>query len=494
MKLRDLLQALPEFTTSTSELEEQDVSDLCADSRKVKKDSVFVAVQGATVDGHQFLEHVCSQGPLAVVVENTDKIPRNYQGLTLVTKDSRKALDLLASHWSGDPSQKLFLFGVTGTNGKTSCTYLFEHIFNSVGLSTGVIGTINHHLGEKIWSTETTTPGPLELQSRLAEMKELGAKTVAMEVSSHALDQRRADSVHFNVVLFTNLTRDHLDYHKNMENYFASKQRLFTDLLRTSMKTPQFAIVNIDDHYGRKIHVAGFAGLWTYGQSKAADFSFQILGSDFSSTQFHLKTPFGNQDVTVPLCGLHNIYNTVGVLAAAAGLGIPIPYSIRALQNFTGVPGRLQRVPNERGVHVFVDYAHTPDALENVLSSLQKVKQKSNIQNHIFTVFGCGGDRDKGKRPEMAVIAEKYSDTVIVTSDNPRSEDPMAIIADIMHGFHNSKPYIEADRRKAIALALHQARSGDVVLIAGKGHEDYQIIGKEKIHFSDLEVAKEILA
>jgi UDP-N-acetylmuramoyl-L-alanyl-D-glutamate--2,6-diaminopimelate ligase len=495
MKLRELLHVLPEFAALNSSAEsEQDVTDICADSRQVQKNSVFVAIPGHVSDGHQFLPAVCLREPLAVVVERNDLVPADYKGVVVVVKNSRQALDLLASTWNGDPSQKLFLFGVTGTNGKTSCTYLFEHIFNSVGLLTGVIGTINHHIGETTWAAETTTPDPLLLQKRLSEMKALGAKTVAMEISSHALDQRRADSVHFNVVLFTNLTRDHLDYHKDMKHYFFAKQRLFTDFLHRSIKIPQFAIINTDDSYGRRLRIAGAAGLWTYGQSKSADFSFRLLSGDFSATQFHLRTPFGDQDVSIPLCGLHNIYNAVGVMAAAASLGVPLSYSIRALQTFTGVPGRLQRVNNGRGIHVFIDYAHSPDALENVLSSLQRVRQQGNIQNRIFTVFGCGGDRDKGKRPQMAQIAEKNSDVVIVTSDNPRSEDPMAIIADILHGFHDAKPYIEVDRRKAIQMALEHARSGDVVVIAGKGHEDYQIIGQEKIHFSDLETAQEILA
>ena len=333
------------------------------------------------------------------------------------------------------------------------------------------------------------------MQSRLAEMRNLGAKSVAMEISSHALDQHRADSVHFNTVLFTNLTRDHLDYHQDMQKYFLAKQKLFRDLLWKSNKIPQFAIVNIDDAYGKKLRVAGHAGLWTYGQSPLADFQFKVTGGDFASTQFHLKSPLGDIEATVPLCGLHNIYNVVGVLASAASLGIAVPYGLKALQNFGGVPGRLQRVQTQKDLHVFVDYAHTPDALENVLRALFQIRDHQTKEQHrIITVFGCGGDRDKGKRAEMASIAEKFSDQVIVTSDNPRSEDPMNIISDILAGFKNSKPFIEPDRRAAISLALQHAMAGDVILIAGKGHENYQIIGTEKIHFSDLEVVQEILS
>ena len=496
MNLHEILSILPEYSGVSLPLEQQqmEVSKVCVDSRQVESRSVFIAIRGSKFDSHNILNEITNQNPLALIVEDRTNISQDFRGIVLVVKNTREALDKLSSRFFSDPSHRQMMFGVTGTNGKTSCTYLFEHIFNSVGFSTGVIGTINHHLGSKVWASETTTPGPIDLQGRLAEMRDLGAKAVAMEVSSHALDQHRADSVHFNVVLFTNLTLDHMDYHHDMKKYFAAKQRLFTELLWKSNKIPQFAIVNIDDPNGKLLRVAGFANLWTYGQSQNSDFQFQVMGGDFSSTEFQLRTPFGDVKTKVPLCGLHNIYNVVGVLAATAGLGIPVEYGLRALQNFSGVPGRLQRAKSNRNLHVFIDYAHTPDALENVLQALQKVRKDIGLNNRIITLFGCGGDRDKGKRPEMAKVAEKYSDFVMVTSDNPRTENPMSIISDIMTGFKHSKPHIESDRRSAIAATLHQARDGDVVLIAGKGHEDYQIIGNEKIHFSDLEVVQEMLS
>lgn len=490
MNVHELLSILPEFQNLAKNPDSPgEVSAVVIDSRQVDSKSVFVALQGSKVDSHQFLSQVCGQNPLAVVLESKAQLPASYQGIVVEVTSSRQALDLLASRFNEDPSQKLLMFGVTGTNGKTSCTYMFEHILNLCGFPTGVIGTINHHLRETVWEAATTTPGPLELQHRLNEIRTLGARVVAMEVSSHALDQKRADSVQFNSVLFTNLSRDHLDYHNSMENYFHAKQRLFTDLLWQSSKVPQFAIVNIDDQYGRRLRIAGHANLWTYGKTKKADFQFRILDADFSSTQFVLKTPVGEFKAVLPVCGEHNVYNAVGVVASAAGLGIPVPYSLKALSSFAGVPGRLQPVPNNRGVHVLIDYAHTPDAMENVLKSLAELRK----QNQIITVFGCGGDRDKGKRPQMAKIVDQYSNKIVVTSDNPRNEDPLAIIHDIMEGFSDKKPFIEADRRKAIHSALSMARLGDVVLIAGKGHENYQQIGNDKIPFSDMDVAKEVL-
>ncbi len=496
MKLKELLSILPEFPglSVPEAVGSSPVIQISVDSRKVDKNSVFVAIRGSQVDSHRYLSEVLEKNPLAVVFEGDDGFGENSTTLKLQVKNSREALDLLASRFYGDPSRQLLMFGVTGTNGKTSSTYLFEHIFTSMGFPTGVIGGNRHFLGTQSWPTGNTTPGSLELQGRLAEMRDLGAKAVAMEVTSHALDQRRADSVHFNVVLFTNLTRDHMDYHKDMPKYFAAKQRLFTDLLWKSGKVPHNAVINIDDPYGRRLRVAGFAGLWTFGKCKTADFQFEITSGDFASTQFHLKTPKGQLNASVPLCGLHNVYNVVGVLAAVASLGIPVDYAVRALQNFPGVPGRLQKVKVPGDLNVFVDYAHTPDALENVLKALKEIRRQKESSQRIITVFGCGGDRDKGKRPQMAKVAEEHSDLIVVTSDNPRTEDPMSIISDIMAGFIKMKPFVEQDRRAAIALALHQARPGDVVLVAGKGHEDYQILGTEKIHFSDLEAVQEILS
>ncbi len=475
-----------------------EVSSLVADSRQVKSGSVFIAIKGSSGDGHDFLKQVCEQGAIGLVVMDESKIPKNYSGAIAVVKDTRRALDLLAAHYNGNPADQLFAVGVTGTNGKTSVTYLIEKILNHFGRPTGVIGTVNHHLQQHIWQSELTTPDPLTLQKRLREFVDLGAKAVAFEVSSHALEQKRADSVPFDAVVFTNLTRDHLDYHETMEEYFAAKERLFVDLpaIATAKGKTTHAVINVSDEWGAKIHPADTLKLWTYGEVKS-DFQFQVLSQDFSGTKFRLKSPRGEHDLHIPLVGKHNVYNAVAAIAVGVAAGASIETCEEALATFEGVPGRLQRVKNSLDLNVFVDYAHTDDALRTVLMALQNVKKQSQLRSRIVTVFGCGGDRDKGKRPLMAQRSVEGSDFVVVTSDNPRTEEPLSIIRDILAGVPkeamNESVFVEVDRREAIRRGLALARPGDVLLIAGKGHEDYQIVGKNKVHFSDVEVAAEIM-
>lgn len=471
----------------------RDVSDLCQDSRKVAEGSVFVAIRGHSSDGHKFLAEVALKKPSALVVEESSAVPGDFQGLVLVVPSGRRALDQLSTRFYGEPSRKLLMFGVTGTNGKTSCSYLIEHILQKVRIATGVIGTIDHHFRDQVWKTGNTTPGALELQQRLAEMLAAGAKAVAMEVTSHALDQSRVDSVEFNVVMFTNLTLDHLDYHGTMEKYFAAKQKLFTDLVLHSRKVPISAVVNLDDEWGQRLRVSHHAHIWTYGQNPKADFSFKVLKGDFNQSEVQLMTPFGSFKAVLPLCGDHSVSNAVGAMTACAAIGIPVSASFKALADFKGVPGRLQSVPNSAGLSILIDYAHTPDALSRVLDSLQKVRSERKLTGRIHTVFGCGGDRDKSKRPLMAQIAEEKSDAVIVTSDNPRTEDPLLILEDIRKGFVGKKAVFEPDRKKAILLAVATATAGDVILIAGKGHEDYQEIGNQRMPFSDFQVVQEAL-
>jgi UDP-N-acetylmuramoyl-L-alanyl-D-glutamate--2,6-diaminopimelate ligase len=472
----------------------RDVREIQVDSRLVLPDDIFFALKGSQFDSHNELESVCQREPAAVVVESRDKVPASYRGLVLQVPSSRRALAQMAARFNDNPSMSLFCFGVTGTNGKTSCTYLMEKILSVLHLPTGIIGTIQHKLRDQVWPTEATTPGPLELQKRIREMKEAGAKALAIEVSSHALAQYRADGIHFNAVLFTNLTRDHLDYHQTMENYFHAKQRLFTDLVWDSRKGPIVAAVRSDDEWGRRLKVAFPAEVLTFGQKPGADFLATISEMSFAETKFKLQTHMGAFQGTIPLCGRYNVDNVVGCVASALALGISPSLSLQALENFAGVPGRLQRVPNNRGLHVFIDYAHTPDALENVLLALRKVRADSKLDSKITLVFGCGGDRDTGKRPLMAQVAEKWVDRIVVTSDNPRTEDPALVLRQIESGFASgTERQSILDRREAIAVAIKNSQAGDVVVIAGKGHEDYQIIGTEKMHFSDYEVAGEFL-
>ncbi|MBC7743190.1 MAG: UDP-N-acetylmuramoyl-L-alanyl-D-glutamate--2,6-diaminopimelate ligase [Bdellovibrionaceae bacterium] len=476
---------------------EQEVSGIFFDARLVKPNSIFVAIRGSEKDGHDFVEQAIASGAIAVVVENKSRLSSNLnndQFLVIEVPDTRRILDILAARFYQFPSQELFCIGITGTNGKTSITYILEHILNDNQKMTGIMGTINHRVGIKEWSSQMTTPDPVTLQSRLREFCEAGAVCAAMEISSHALEQKRAESVHFNTAIFTNLTLDHLDYHKTMQNYFQAKQRLFTDLMWSSTKKPKFAVINVDDSYGRKLRVADEVITWTYGQTEA-DFQFKILKMTFTETEFELKTPLETHKVTVPFSGTHMIYNVVASVIAAIGCGVSLQQSFKVLKTFLGVPGRLQIVESSAEKLVFVDYAHTPDALENVLKSLNEIRKSAHLKNKLITVFGCGGDRDKSKRPVMAKIAAEGSDQVYITSDNPRTEDPLSIVNEVAAGLPAQfKNYIvEVDREAAIKAAIQQAVPGDVILIAGKGHEDYQIIGTEKKYFSDFTVARKYL-
>lgn len=512
MKLKELISVLPgaQIRNNAGADHEMDpeIDGITQDSRSVKLGSAFIAVVGGQSDGHQFLDAAIKAGASALIVQKNqiDKMSGFSSSVPVVeVEDTRGAQSRLARQLYRDPSHRMLCFGVTGTNGKTSITYILEHLLNRAGLPAGVIGTIDHHLnvdGEKTqWPSQHTTPDPILLQRRLKEMKDLGAKSLAMEVSSHGLDQGRVSGVAFNTVIFTNLTRDHLDYHASMEEYFQAKQKLFTDLLWESGKVPLFAVVNRDDPWGVRLRVSSKAGLWTYGTTAQADFRYQMKSQGFDGAEFLLTTPLGELTCKIPLCGIHNVANVVAAIAGVASIGVSPEQSIRFLRDFEGVPGRLQRVPDARDRFVFVDYAHTPDGLENTMKTVFDIRNQAALNEgsksaRVFALFGCGGDRDRGKRPQMAAIAEKYADRVIVTSDNPRSEDPAAILNEIDQGFSDqgkAKRVLELDRRKAIQQAVSEMRAGDVLVIAGKGHETYQIIGSETKAFSDFAEAKSAL-
>ncbi len=496
MKLNQLFSffSTDSLKAEAAEVFEREVKAICFDTRQLTPDSVFVAIRGLKNDGHDYLLQAIAKGAIALVVEDKSKVPSDYPYLVVELADTRAALDMLASKFYAYPSQDLFCFGVTGTNGKTSITSILEHILNEQNKMTAVMGTINHRLLNKVWPSEMTTPDAVTLQSRMRDFCNEGAVVVALEVSSHALDQKRVSSVNFNTVIFTNLTLDHLDYHKSMQIYFEAKQKLFTDMMWMTLKSPKFAVINIDDSYGRKLKVADEVIAWTYGK-KESDFQFKILNMNFAETEFELKTAAEILKAKVPLTGEHSIYNVVASCVAALTYGVSFEQSFKSLQSFAGVAGRLERVATTTDKIIFVDYAHTPDALSNVLKSLNQVRLNSKLKNKIITVFGCGGDRDKSKRPLMGEIAASLSDHVIVTTDNPRTENPQTILEEIKIGVPTQYKQVifEIDRKLAIQQALDLAKDGDVVLIAGKGHEDYQIIGTEKKYFSDVDVVKKYL-
>ena len=493
MKIAELLKSLD--VTAKSSSSNFEIERITSQSGQAGPNSVFVAIAGTKRDGHQFLSEASHLGCSAVIVSRQNAVPPEFTGWVIVVDDTRSALERALHLFWNEPSSKMTCIGVTGTNGKTSSTNMIEAIFNDQGLPTAVMGTIDHHLGSKKFDTDLTTPGPELLYQRMAEFVALGAKALAIEVSSHALSQRRADSVNFDVGLFTNLTRDHLDYHSSMMEYFATKERLFDELLWHSTKADKTAVINFDDEYGRRLRIPDLVRTISFGQSKS-DIVFDVIEKTFAGMRVQIDFEGRRYILDTSLIGIHNAYNLAGAFGVAAACRRDLDRAISSLSKFEGVKGRLERVANRRGLYAFVDYAHTDDALKNVLSSLKSLRDEAHPEAKILTVFGCGGDRDRGKRPLMARVAEEFSDFVIVTSDNPRTEEPSAIISEVVAGFSSAflagQVHQEVDRRRAIAHALKTAQTGDVVLIAGKGHEDYQILGTKKIHFSDVEAVKEL--
>jgi UDP-N-acetylmuramoyl-L-alanyl-D-glutamate--2,6-diaminopimelate ligase len=498
MKLAALLRAVA-GASITRGPSDADVSFITQDSRTAGPGCVFVAVRGTKADGATFAADAVRKGAAAVVTEEDIELP---ESVCLVrVPDARRAVALLASRFEGDPSRGMAMYGITGTNGKTTGTYLAEGIFRAAGGNPGVIGTVAYRYGNLSKSADSTTPDPVQFQHLLGRMKDAGVTHVAMEVSSHALDQERADGTAFDVVAFTNLTRDHLDYHVDMERYATAKRRLFSTLLAESPKSPRAAVVNADDPRGSEFARACPVGVQvlTYGRDPGGDADVRPmeLAQDEHGIRGRFTTPLGPVRIDSPLVGAYNLSN----LLCAAAMGIAFgfaPSTVDAgLSGNRGAPGRLEKVANPRGVTVLVDYAHTPDALENVLRAV-----KGFAKRRVITVFGCGGDRDRTKRPLMGGIACRLADVAIVTSDNPRTEDPSGIVEEIVKGCVGSRfdsveaaksgagYLVEVDRRKAIALAAAIAGRGDVVVIAGKGHEDYQIVGTTKHHFDDREEAE----
>lgn len=467
-----------------------DFKNIVFQSQDVVEGSLFVAIRGHHKDGHDFIVEAVQRGAKALIVEDPQKVPATFSGPVLQVHNSREALEVMAHHFYHEPTSQIFCAGVTGTNGKTSTSYLVEAVLSQKKILTGVMGTVDHHCGSKVWPSSLTTPDAVTFHQRVREFIDHGAKACVFEISSHALDQKRVQHAQLDVGIFTNLTQDHLDYHKNMENYFFAKSKLFSEILARSLKPKRFAVINTDDQWGRDIAVPPGVELWDYGTGKQK-FSYRLKDLRLDGTEFELSTPFGKKTFCSHLLGEHNVANCTAALATAMAQGQDLESLEGAFDHFMGVPGRLERVHNNNGVHVYVDYAHTPDALEKTLSFITQIKQKVSPASKVITVFGCGGDRDQEKRPLMAKAAEKASNYVVLTSDNPRFEDPNKIIQDISVGFSSSFrdhcTKVETDRLLALKLAMEMARPGDLLLVAGKGHEKYQQIGNEKKPMDDVE-------
>jgi UDP-N-acetylmuramoyl-L-alanyl-D-glutamate--2,6-diaminopimelate ligase len=461
------------------------------DSRAVTAGSLFVAVKGERVDGHRFVEQAIKAGAGAVVAQ---EVVASGPLPFVQVADSRKALGLLGSRFHGDPSARLKMIGVTGTNGKTTTTYLCKSLLEGIGRRVGLIGTVGYQIGQETIPASHTTPGALDLQALLTKMVEGGLTDAVMEVSSHALALDRTAGCEYDVAVFTNLTQDHLDFHHTMDEYFEAKLRLFTGLAG-GRKTGKRAIVNLDDPRGGAIRAACPVPAWGYAIKNQADIKAERVRLSLAGTAFTAATPVGSFVVESRLVGEHNVYNLLGAIGVALHSGATSDQVCEAAARITNVPGRFERVSSGQDFTVVVDYAHTEDALLRLLTAAQMLKT-----GRIITVFGCGGDRDRGKRPKMGRAAVEYSDVVILTSDNPRTEDPMAILHEVEIGVREAlerrnhvQYHMVPDRREAIGAAIHEARRGDMVLIAGKGHEDYQIIGSKKFHFDDREVAREAI-
>ena len=497
--LRDVVRVTGGVLTGAADAR---VIDVTHDSRQARPGSLFVAVRGELFDAHKFVPQVIGQGAVGILSELEP--PQDWRSLSesqsgrglapaawIKVETVRRAMAVAAAEVHHHPSLELQLVGITGTNGKTTTAYLVASIPEAAGEPVAMTGTVEYRLGQDRKKAGRTTPEATDMQRLLRQAVELGCRTAVMEASSQAMDFHRCDELHFAVAAFTNLTRDHLDYHKTMENYWYAKQRLFDGRLGSRPKT---SVINVDDPYGvelaNRLDQEGLRVI-RYAVKTDADVSASNPEFSLAGMHFRLRTPAGERDFHSPLAGPPHIYNTLTAVASGLALGYSLDVITKALEKCTGAPGRFERVPHDGDFAVVVDYAHSDDALLNVLRTARAV-----TKGRIITVFGCGGDRDRTKRAPMGEAAGSLSDVVILTSDNPRTEDPNQILADAEVGIQKTgKPYEKiADRREAINRAIAQARTHDLVLIAGKGHEDYQIIGREVFHFDDKEVAREALA
>jgi UDP-N-acetylmuramoyl-L-alanyl-D-glutamate--2,6-diaminopimelate ligase len=471
MRLDQLIPRVP------AEVRAVEVTDVAYDNRAVKPGTLFFCVPGFTRDGHEFALDAIGRGAVALVVER----PLSLGVAEIQVGNVRAAMAPAAAAFFGDPTATLQVVGVTGTNGKTTSAFLVRSLLEHAGRRTGLLGTVKSIVGGREREVERTTPEAIDLQRTFGEMLQAGDQACAIEVSSHALELHRADAIHFAAAIFTNLTQDHLDFHPSMEHYFHAKRRLFRET------NPGIAVVNVDDQYGARL-AAELDRAVTFALDRPADYRAQNVELGMSGARFTAQTPDGPVSLVSPLRGRFNVYNALGVFATARALNVPAETAAAAIATAGQVPGRFETVEEGQPFAVVVDYAHTPDSLQNVLSAARGLTEA-----RLHVVFGCGGDRDRGKRPLMGEIANRLADRVIVTSDNPRTEDPEAIIEEILAGAGGDVEQ-DVDRREAIARAIASAEPGDVVVIAGKGHEQGQEFeAGRKIPFDDVTVAREIL-
>src|SRR5579863_3359647 len=464
-----------------------EVSELAYDSRRVKPGALFVAIHGEKTDGNKFVSEAVARGAVAVISEQAipGALPAEFPWIQVA--NARKALAISAANYYARPAEVLKLIGITGTNGKTTTAYLVDSILRAAGCEVGLLGTIGYRLVRELRPAPNTTPESLDLQKHLAEIVRAGGTHAVLEASSHALAMDRLWGCPFAVAIFTNLTRDHLDFHKTFEDYFAAKRLLFEG---TGAATPATSVINRDDEYGQKL--SGLASrTLTYGLEPGADVTTRKPAISLSGIELVAETPAGKIEIRSKLVGRPNVYNILAAVGAGVALGLPKEVIAAGVAQLSAVPGRFERIEVGQPFLVVVDYAHTDDALRNLLATAKEL----NPNGRILTLFGCGGDRDRTKRPIMGEVAGQVSDVVVLTSDNPRSEDPLLIINDVIVGVQRTKAklFIEADRQKAIEKVMDEARAGDIVVLAGKGHETYQVLRDRTIEFDDREVARKVL-
>ncbi len=486
MKLGRLLQAVPGAALDGAAATE--IAGLACDSRGVQPGYLFFALPGEKTDGGLYAEEAARRGAVAIVHEKGVHLPRDLASVQV--DRARTAMADLAAEFYGHPSEKLQVVGVTGTNGKTTAVFMVRDILRAAGRECGIIGTIQYEFGNRLIPASRTTPESLDIQRIFFEARQTGCQAIAMEVSSQGLAAERLRGTRFAAAVFTNLSVDHLDFHKTMEAYFDAKKRLFDSLSGQPPGAP--AVVNLDDAYGRRLAVEpSLAGrLVTYGCGPEAMVRAEDIHLSETSSSFRAVTPWGGTRVELGFAGRFNVSNALAAMAVCGALGAPLEAMASALGKMGPVPGRLERVADPEGRHLFVDYAHTEDALRNVLQTLRET-----APGRLICLFGCGGNRDRSKRSRMGAAVSEFADFAIVTSDNPRTEDPLAIIGEILPGMDRSKPHlVEPDRAQAIRAALREAHAGDTVLFAGKGHETYQEVAGRMLHFDDREAVREALA